>query len=155
PDGADLWAETINSHFKRLHKEAATRLGFEQLADLFKAHSGNIRTDLTSGELRMVRNAAAIPSSAKALESWYHDELVKVWLNHETRGHMSSDLYRYAYAAAFARIYDRSPKGHTEFQLEGLTPNHQNWESGKFSDRFRVQLHASPATTITSHISKD
>jgi DNA (cytosine-5)-methyltransferase 1 len=39
--------------------------------------------------------------------------------------------------------------------LDGLRPNHENWESGKFSDRFRVQRLGAPATTVTSHIAKD
>jgi DNA (cytosine-5)-methyltransferase 1 len=68
---------------------------------------------------------------------------------------MSSDLRRYIYAAAYAEAYGLSPKGHQQFNLEGLRPNHNNWESGKFSDRFRVQLKGRPSTTVTSHISKD
>lgn len=68
---------------------------------------------------------------------------------------MESDLKRYVYAAAFAKATGVSPKGHEEFALKGLAPDHENWESGKFADRFRVQLKNRPSTTITSHIAKD
>ncbi len=66
---------------------------------------------------------------------------------------MASDLGRYMYAAIFGDIVGRSPKA-TEFPTE-LAPNHKNWKTGKFSDRFRVQIADRPATTVTSHISKD
>ncbi len=68
---------------------------------------------------------------------------------------MPSDLKRYVFASIFARTHKRSPKGHLDFGLPGLAPEHKNWESGKFSDRFRVQLENYPSTTVTSHISKD
>ncbi len=89
------------------------------------------------------------------LDDWLLDKRLGVWLNHEARGHMADDLGRYAFAAAFAKVHGRSPKGHEEFDLPGLSPAHKNWESGKFSDRFRVQTEHGPSTTITSHISKD
>ena len=68
---------------------------------------------------------------------------------------MDSDLGRYLYAAAFANEHGRSPKGHGEFTLKELAPDHANWETGKFADRFRVQRYGYPSTTVTSHISKD
>jgi DNA (cytosine-5)-methyltransferase 1 len=68
---------------------------------------------------------------------------------------MPSDLGRYLYASVFAEQYGHSPKGHKEFALKGLAPDHANWKTGKFADRFRVQRYEVPGTTVTSHISKD
>jgi DNA (cytosine-5)-methyltransferase 1 len=36
-----------------------------------------------------------------------------------------------------------------------VAPDHQNWGTGAFSDRFRVQLRGRPSSTVTSHLSKD
>ncbi|WP_447803507.1 DNA cytosine methyltransferase [Pseudomonas serbica] len=94
-------------------------------------------------------------TGSSSLDRWYRDPKLDYWLNHDARGHMPSDLRRYLFAAVYAKVHDNSPKGHKQFSLEGLAPAHKNWETGKFSDRFRVQLENMPATTITSHISKD
>ncbi len=87
------------------------------------------------------------------LGSWLCDARLTALPNHETRGHMEADLARYAFAAVFCEIYDRSPKAE-EFPRK-LAPAHSNWDSGKFADRFRVQGWKAPSTTVTSHISKD
>jgi DNA (cytosine-5)-methyltransferase 1 len=87
------------------------------------------------------------------LRSWLSDPRMAALPNHETRSHMESDLARYAFVAAFADATGRSPKAE-EFP-KALAPAHDNWTSGKFSDRFRVQSWDKPSTTITSHISKD
>ncbi|MBP3127365.1 DNA cytosine methyltransferase [Thalassospira sp. ER-Se-21-Dark] len=87
------------------------------------------------------------------LRLWLEDPKLKRLPNHETRGHMASDLGRYMYAAIFGNLVGRSPKA-IEFPQE-LAPNHKNWDTGKFADRFRVQIADRPATTVTSHISKD
>lgn len=76
-----------------------------------------------------------------------------VVLNHETRGHMESDLGRYMFCAAFAAIHHSSPtSGDFPWQL---APDHRNWGTGVFADRFRIQLRGKPSATITSHLSKD
>ena len=76
-----------------------------------------------------------------------------VVLNHSSRGHMPSDLGRYLYSAVFGQVNDRSPIS-SEFPL-ALAPDHANWHSGTFADRFRVQLKNWPSSTVTSHLSKD
>jgi len=74
-------------------------------------------------------------------------------LNHETRGHMPSDLARYMFVAAFAEAENRSPTSR-DFPVE-LAPDHESWVAGSFADRFRVQRKGEPSNTITSHLSKD
>lgn len=88
------------------------------------------------------------------LKSWYLDDRLDGLLNHEVRSHMREDLMRYAFAASFAKVHGHSPRGASEFPLS-LHPNHKNWESGKFVDRFKVQRWDAPSSTITSHLSKD
>ena len=87
------------------------------------------------------------------LREWIIDENLTALPNNETRGHMDEDLRRYLYAAAFACAFARSPKA-SDFPPV-FAPKHVNWDTGKFHDRFRVQLRDRPSTTITSHISKD
>ena len=72
---------------------------------------------------------------------------------HETRSHIRSDLARYMFAAAVGDATGVSPK--TKDFPEELAPDHANWTSGKFNDRFRTQLWDEPSTTVTSHIAKD
>lgn len=76
-----------------------------------------------------------------------------VVFNHQTRSHMETDLGRYMFCAAFAQEYRRSPRSE-EFP-SALEPDHGNWESGDFADRFRVQRRGVPSNTVTSHLSKD
>lgn len=92
-------------------------------------------------------------TSSNELLKWLENPKLKAVAQHETRGHMKSDLTRYLYAACFSVVHGFSPKA-PDFPRE-LSPNHVNWTSGVFNDRFRVQLANQPATTITSHISKD
>lgn len=88
------------------------------------------------------------------LKAWYLSSSPEAILNHETRGHMTSDLLRYGYSAAFTRLNEGiSPKSR-DFPVE-LAPEHENWNSGSHADRFRTQAADKPASTVTSHISKD
>lgn len=90
-------------------------------------------------------------------DSWYADARLTFTLNHETRSHIREDLWRYYFCACYAEEYNRSPilKDFPKF----LHPKHRNvsdtGKGQKFADRFRVQCWERPATTVTSHISKD
>lgn len=77
----------------------------------------------------------------------------RIVLNHETRGHMQSDLGRYMFCSAFAIVHKKSPSS-TDFP-DRLSPDHANWKSGDFADRFRTQVKSKPSSTVTSHLSKD
>ena len=89
----------------------------------------------------------------ESLRNWILDPYLGHIANHETRGHMPADLGRYFFASIYSRVHGVSPKA-KDFPDE-LAPDHVNWKSGKFADRFRVQIEDRPSTTITSHISKD
>jgi len=99
------------------------------------------------------------------LGQWYGDPRLNFYLNHETRAHMASDLYRYLYVAVIGELKKHSPQ--LKDFPDALLPNHKNvirrssdgelkkGEAQKFADRFKVQVWDNPASTITSHISKD
>ena len=94
--------------------------------------------------------ASGLPS---ALRDFLVDDRLTTLAQHESRGHMKSDLARYMFCAAFAEVHGRPPKS-GDFPAQ-LAPDHRSWSSGKFADRFRVQMWERASTTVTSHISKD
>jgi DNA (cytosine-5)-methyltransferase 1 len=134
------------------------------LAGILRGREDGPLRDAFSGIARAMRNGLLAPRLSARLPEGYgtsNDELL-TWLerpalhglaHHETRGHMPSDLGRYLFAAVFGEMRGYSPKA-SDFPLS-LSPDHRNWHSGVFNDRFRVQLAGEPSTTVTSHISKD
>jgi DNA (cytosine-5)-methyltransferase 1 len=91
--------------------------------------------------------------ASKDLKEWYLDSRVRGVLNHATRGHLQEDLCRYMLCSVIGAVSRKSPKL-KDFPAD-LMPHHKSAGTGKFEDRFRVQLRNRPSTTITSHISKD
>jgi len=94
----------------------------------------------------------------KALVSWYRDNNLNGIINHESRGHMDSDLVRYLFCSSYVMLHEND-KFRTSPTLanfpSNLLPAHKNVNSGKFVDRFKVQERNHPASTITCHIAKD
>lgn len=91
----------------------------------------------------------------KKLADWFHDQNLMFALNHQSKSHMKSDLWRYFFSACYYKSHRKSPLL-TDYP-EILLPNHKNATPGntKFLDRFKVQVGDRPASTVTSHISKD
>jgi len=96
------------------------------------------------------------PSKDNPLYGWYYDPNLKGVANHESRSHLVQDLKRYLFSSMYAKTYKSFPllPEYEKYSSE-LLPDHKNAKSGIFVDRFRVQLPDQPATTVTSHISKD
>lgn len=149
-DGAKEWLNAV-------HDFPLSSLQNELPGDLVDSIVGNLdqvkapRDDFGSmfGLKKSIN--ATLPDS---LANWYTDERLSGYVtNHEARGHLRSDLHRYFYSAVYAKCRHQSPKA-KDFPRE-LWPNHKNFSSGRFADRFRVQNSGKPGSTITSHISKD
>ncbi|MBO2621819.1 DNA cytosine methyltransferase [Shewanella algae] len=107
--------------------------------------------NLTRSASQPVNFSCKIP---EYLAKWLFVKKPPCVLNHETRGHIESDLLRYAYSAAFTLLNNGvSPKSR-DFP-ESLAPAHGNWKSSSHVDRFRTQAANRCSSTVTSHISKD
>lgn len=153
-DSDDNWQRIVQEQLIGLSNELADVKEQRDLGESFKQLVKTGPVSSCPGSLRFPKKSLA-STGIRELDEWYTDSQLSKWLNHETRGHMREDLRRYVYASQFALSSGKSPKGPKDFFLNSLRPEHKNWESGKFADRFRVQLWGRPSTTITSHISKD
>lgn len=150
-DSAMAWRDTVVEATKLLasiHRD-------KHDASLETTFSDLVR-DLEAGASPL-RTSTALPAqygtSNDELLRWLERPELRAVAQHETRGHMASDLGRYLFAAVFGAVHGYSPKA-ADFPL-ALSPDHRNWRSGVFNDRFRVQLADEASTTVTSHISKD
>lgn len=143
PDDASEWLKTMLGQ-RKLVASALARKSDEFLKRVVEG---------ISFDEKLKRRATTYSGHSKGVGSKLrHPELATV-TGHETRGHMASDFGRYLFASAFASANKRSPAS-SDFPKR-LAPDHLNWETGDFADRFRVQQRENPGSTVTSHLSKD
>lgn len=150
-DDATAWRGEVLDAAKLLSSifhgkdDCALREGFLSVIEQLKNEAPSVRaaSQLTDG----------YGTSNDELLRWIERPDLRAFAQHATRGHMASDLGRYLFAAVFGIVHGYSPKA-ANFPLI-LSPDHRNWHSGVFNDRFRVQLADQASTTVTSHISKD
>lgn len=154
-DDEQNW-KLLTSRVMRQVAEVSVRFDGDD-AKAFRKLAGKIGAALATTSRNYRRSGGSYASVGarcpRGLKRWLVDAKLKRFPNHETRSHMLADLKRYFFAAVYGRVTGASPKA-DDFPRE-LAPDHKNWKSGKFVDRFRVQVWKQPATTVTSHISKD
>lgn len=150
-DDASAWRREVADQIDRVITAIDDAEG-----DLMAA-AASARAEFTGSNAKLPRTSTDAPlwddTCPEDLASWLWDDKLEVLLNHASRGHMADDLGRYFYSALFTSVRGRAPKA-KEFPA-ALAPAHDNWDTGKFADRFRTQAWEQPSTTITSHISKD
>lgn len=150
-DDKSLWHKEVVSA-ARLLARTCEGLDDDRFREVFSSIAATMEADGPTGRSASVLHEGYGDSNDELMR-WLERPQLKALAQHETRGHMASDLGRYLFAAVFGSINRYSPKA-SDFPSI-LSPDHRNWHSGVFNDRFRVQLADQPSTTVTSHISKD
>lgn len=156
-DSVDAWRNAVASQSQKTLTEIKRDVNVApEIYDNFTGHINKIQKSPSSigADKGFKKPVKYHKKLSNELQDLYRDERLGRYItNHESRGHIVSDLHRYMYYSTFAKHMKKSP---TSKNLpEALWPNHKNFKSGKFADRFRVQLKNSHGTTVTSHISKD
>ncbi|WP_018699916.1 DNA cytosine methyltransferase [Amorphus coralli] len=150
-DSAADWREEVVEAARMLARTCPEKES-EPFREAFSSVARRTATEAPRSR-KDTRLAEGYGGSNDELLNWLERTDLRAIAQHETRGHMTSDLGRYLFAAVFGAVRGYSPKA-ADFPL-ALSPDHRNWRSGVFNDRFRVQLADEASTTVTSHISKD
>jgi DNA (cytosine-5)-methyltransferase 1 len=149
PDSAENWLSAITEPFTRYKLTELEKHFHARLKDRLSVMSNHYPLGRP-----VVRRSNDGP---ERLRRWFISAENKFILNHNSRGHMRSDLLRYFFWAEYAAHYGRSPSVQDVPQF--LRPHHKNLslepEKQPFIDRFRVQLKGRPSSTVVSHIAKD
>jgi DNA (cytosine-5)-methyltransferase 1 len=150
-DSAGAWRDTVNDAAKLLVGIHPSE-DHTSMRDAFSTIGRRLTTEAPPPRL-----SAKLPdeygTADDDLLSWLERPELRAIAQHETRGHMATDLVRYLFASVFGEVHGYSPRA-DDFPLI-LSPHHRSWHSGVFNDRFRVQMAHEASTTVTSHISKD
>lgn len=122
----------------------------------------DLKSQNISDDIQLLDNGAEFVECSNTIDpnntlaKWYLDDKLKGVPNHESRTHLKQDLKRYLFATLYTKAHDTFPRMADYAKHDkSLLPDHDSAMTGKFADRFRVQVPDRPATTVTSHIAKD
>ncbi len=150
-DDGEHWLRAVKRGIEAAKKVPELKVSAERLEQRMETFWMD-RKDARGGQYLDQKSPRA---GSGNLGKWLHGNISVGVVQHESRTHMASDLARYFFLSLYASKFGHTPtlKDDKEFP-KALWPDHQS--VGKaFHDRFRVQLADKPATTVTSHISKD
>jgi DNA (cytosine-5)-methyltransferase 1 len=166
-DTSENWAGKISHEYaERLEGEAPETLKLGEYVSCITTNAGNLNR---GGAFVQYDDDRSLPEEEPhEIMRWLRDDRIGGVIQHQTRGHISSDLVRYLFCSAYAlhSPEKKSPKIQ-DWPTEKLRPDHNNikintlgsngprLKTSTHSDRFRVQVWHKPATTVVSHISKD
>lgn len=156
-DSPENWAAAVRSQALRVAAKARHGHDHSAIAEYMVEVAGSLKSEAPTSSMYYPGIAVFKKEMPTRLAKWLLADAPKCLPNHESRGHIPEDLGRYLFSACWAELSKDGGKpvpNAKDFPRE-LWPNHSNWQSGAFADRFRVQAKGRPATTITSHISKD
>lgn len=157
PDSDVAWHKALKEGAQRMRSKGDVSLKNVAYRMLKAATSARALSTTGGRFVKMNMSAESPRNEARNLHSWYRDSRLHGIPNHEARGHMKSDLWRYLFAASYAATKNVAPKLR-DFPAF-LLPKHENAlvaaAGGPFEDRFRVQLSGRASTTVVSHIAKD
>jgi DNA (cytosine-5)-methyltransferase 1 len=154
-DSPENWYAAVTLNGMRLAADAE-KTGMSAISSRLEDVCRRLDSNMPNGGDRVALCGPSVGSDVpRKFSKWVVDSNLEVCLNHEAKRHMPSDLGRYLYGSVFCEFSKERLRGYKDFTLPGLAPDHANWESGDFLDRFKVQLFDSPSSTMTCHISKD
>lgn len=151
-DSNEAWRKTVNQIIDLAFVKQVDKLVYKELIKQI----GKITLPQKGIGAEFISGKAIVP---EYMPEWFSDIRIGGVCNHRARGHMKKDLFRYFFIACFAKVKKFTPQ--LDDLPKYLLPEHNNVYradgsvTGKFPDRFRVQLKDRPAKTITSHISQD
>jgi DNA (cytosine-5)-methyltransferase 1 len=154
-DSENSWRQAVRESFPKTALEAVEK----KTRTLIKSVLSRDSQLLPRGG-SFVEGNVDLKEAPRTLRDWIFDPRVGGAVHHDAKAHMASDFARYLYCAAVGATRGISPR--IEDWPKALLPAHKNVRGQRlktiyvaFNDRFRVQVWERPATTVTSHVSKD
>jgi DNA (cytosine-5)-methyltransferase 1 len=166
-DSKEAWLKAVSGQANKAWLSELREQGRTELVDNIEDVVENIKIPKAGSGSSFVKSKGKGPA---VLNNWYFDERIGGVCNHESRGHMASDLQRYLFCASEmslreAKFEEGKLPEVSAVKLHDypttLLPDHRNVKESTnlkktaFSDRFKVQRAGAPSTTVVSHIRQD